>query len=499
MTTADRSQGHPAAPHLLAHDGLDPIAIAAILGKPLNLHLDGRWITPPPQAPIHAATIDTRTAKPGNLFFALRGEHTDGHAFLNHAARAGCPAAVIDSPESVDIPPDRIALLAVNDTRAALAALAAAYRKALPRLRVIAVTGSNGKTTTVRLIHAALAASLKGSHAPGSFNNDLGLPLTLLNAQPDDDYTICELGTSASGEIAHLAEIAKPDLAVITSIGRSHLQTLRSTRGVAAEKAALVHALPPHALAVVPADTPELDEALEGARCEIRRIGIGRGVENIHPTPAGVRATIRNRTVHVPIPGRHNAVNAAMALEIALHLGVDPDLAINAIADAEPPPMRLERSTITTPAGPIHTINDAYNANPDSMLAAIEALGGGHLDPHDTPTPPRRVAVLGDMLELGDASRAAHNDIADALTAPHAGIDALILIGPHTAALADRIEQARPGIVRLAEPDPDASWTTHAAQHIHPGDLVLLKASRGIRLERLLDTLQESARNAATR
>ena len=494
MTPAKRSQGHPAPRHLLAHDGLDPIAIAAILGPPLAAH----WITPPPEAPIHAATIDTRTAKPGNLFFALRGEHTDGHAFLDLAARAGCPAAVVDRPESIDNPPDHLAILAVKDSRAALATLAAAYRKALPRLRVIAVTGSNGKTTTVRLIHAALAPALKGSHAPGSFNNDLGLPLTLLNTQPDDDYTVCELGTNAPGEIAQLAEIAKPDLAVITSIGRSHLQTLRSTRGVAAEKAALVHALPPHALAVVPADTPELDEALEGARCEIRRIGIGRGVENIHPPPAGVRATIRNRTVHVPIPGQHNAVNAAMALEIAHHLGVDLDDAIDALAEAEQPPMRLERSTIHSPAGPIHAVNDAYNANPDSMLAAIEALARGHLDPHHTPATPRRVAVLGDMLELGDTAQTAHDDIAEALTDNHADIDALILVGPHTAALAERIEQARPGFVRLAEPDPDAPWTTRAARLIRPGDLVLLKASRGIRLERLLDTLKQPARNTPT-
>ncbi len=477
----------PGTTLLTQENGLDPNAVAGIL--------DGRWITPPPHAPIHAATIDSRTAQPGNIFFALRGQSTDGHAFIRHAAQAGCPAAVIDRPEAIAATPAGIAILAVRDARAALAALAAAYRRALNRLRVIAVTGSNGKTTTVRLIHAALAASLRGTASPNSFNNELGLPLTLLAAHPDDRYAVCEMGTNAPGEIAHLADIAAPDLAVITSIGRSHLQALRSTRGVAREKAALAHALPTDGLAVVTADAPELDHALRNAPCEIRRIGIGQGVTDVRATPAGVRATYRNRTFEIPIPGPHNAVNAAMALEIAHHLGVDPDAATRALARVEPPPMRLQRITIHTRAAPIHAVNDAYNANPESMRAAIALLAAGHLDP-DTPATPRRIAVLGDMLELGDAAGPAHDELADTLAGT--AIDALILVGELAAAIAQRIENARPGLVRLAEPNPDAHWTAAAADIIRPGDLVLLKASRGIRLERLLDTLNETHRDHAT-
>lgn len=493
---------------ILAPNGINARAFADLVG--------GEWLAEPGVGPVLGASIDTRTLEPGQVFFALAGDRVDGHDYLDRAEGAGCPLAVVE--RGVGRRSGAMGVLRVENARVALARLAGAWRRALPGLRVIGVTGSNGKTTTVRMLGAALSAGMKGSCAPGSFNNDLGVPLTLLAARPGDGFVVCEIGTNAPGEIAPLAALARPDVAVVTSIGRSHLEGLGSVAGVAGEKADLVRALPTGGLAVVCAGSAELDRALAGCRgIEIVRVGAGAEadvtVEQITPEGGGVVCRVGRVRVRSPLPGVHNAVNAAMALVVAERQGVDPERAAQAIGRAEPPPMRLERVTIESSGGPVYVVNDAYNANPESMRASIETFASGGLDPagwtrqcsaDDAPggtgcpewqaAPPgsrRRLAVVGEMLEMGAGSAGAHEEIAGLLA--RADIDGVVLIGSHAERMTGVIEADRPGLVLMGEADAGADWSARAATLIRAGDLVLLKGSRGVRLERLLDTLRRSA------
>lgn len=304
----------------------------------------------------------------------------------------------------------------------------------LAGVRVIGITGSNGKTTTVRLVHAALkGGGLSGTHATKSHNNELGVPLTILNARPTDDYLICEVGTNAPGEIASLAELVAPDIGVITSIGRAHLEKLGSVAGIAEEKADLVRAVGPDGCAIVTGDSPELDRALErGASCGVVRVGVtertpepGR-VAGFEATPAGCSFVFDGQEFRIPINGLHNAGNAAIASAVAREMGCDSAGVIAGLAGAVPPEMRQEivdlpietgsNETGSGRTGTIRIVNDAYNANPESVRAAIAMLAGGEFDPAEG-SMGRRIAVLGDMLEMGDASHAVHREIAEAVGA----------------------------------------------------------------------------------
>lgn len=472
---------------LLGERGLDPGGVRGLLG--------GSWVREPEAGrTILGGSIDTRTIREGEIFFALPGERVDGHEFLGSAALGGSPLAIVGK----DIPPplpDGLGILRVGSVRTAMATLARAYRRSLPGLRVIAVTGSNGKTTTTRLLHAALSGPLRGSCPSKSHNNDLGLPLTLLGARPGDDYLICEIGTSGPGEIGPLASIAGPDVALITSIGRSHLERLGSVAGVAAEKCALIRALPAHGLGVLCDDAPELDEALRGFdRCPVVRVGRRADsdvvVTGIEAFEGGVACRVRGVRVVVPLPGAHNAINAAMALVVGEHLGVSPASASAGIAKAQPPAMRLERQQFETPRGVVHLVNDAYNANPESMAAAILMLARGELDPAGWTRPPgRRIGIIGEMLEMGPDSPTVHEEIAGLIASEIGHLDGLVLIGAHAARMAAIIDRARAGRVLLAESDSGTGWAGRVVPMLGGDDLVLLKGSRGMKLERLAAAL----------
>jgi UDP-N-acetylmuramoyl-tripeptide--D-alanyl-D-alanine ligase len=456
------------------------------------------------------AAIDSRAVKPGNVFFALRGEKTEGHLFIPQAAASGARLAITERPDALTSLPaganagPACAVLLVPDAAQALLRLGAAYRKTLDTTRVIAVGGSNGKTTTTRLIHTILSRTLRGTSSPKSFNNALGVPLTILNAKKSDNYLVCEVGTNAPGEIAVLAGALEPDVAVITSIGREHLEGLASLAGVAREEASLLCSLRPRATAIVPADSPELDEALRTlfsapgsarSRTSLVRFGISEAADvriadaaELPLSNPGVRFTLNARTTHhIPLLGRHNALNATAAIIVARRLGV-PEAEIAAgLAAAKPAEMRMERRRVSLPGGDIELINDAYNANPDSMLAALGVLAA-----HAGEGASRRVAVLGDMLEMGDASVRAHEEIGRALARTRE-IDLVILVGAameHAATASN--DPAR--FVRLDSLDNQGA--TVAASHLRPGDLVLLKGSRRMALERLIPALESRANSS---
>lgn len=459
---------------------------------------------PPLHAPISGLSTDTRTLRPGQVFLALRGANFDGHRFVGDAAVAGAPILIIDDPAC--IAPDRwdgrppVGVMKVADTGQALLRIAAAYRRTLERTRVVAVCGSNGKTTTTALVgHLLSTCGLRGSTSRKSFNNAVGVPLTILAAQPSDQYLVCEIGTNAPGEIAQLAEVVQPDIAVVTSIGREHLEKLGDLAGVAREEGSVFRSLRPKGCAVINADHPELREHAEKASLIIsfgradaanfrltatRHVAMGDGL--------GLELVFNGRfTARVPLIGEHNAINALAALAVARRFGVDEPKAIAALATAIGPDMRMQVETVTDAAGggSITVLNDAYNANPDSMIAAVRTLASVA-----GASPGRRaVAVLADMLELGAAGAEGHRSVGRALTeAFPRGAATIILVGP-------AMEQARDQIARAGWTDdqlthlPEASdaAVNAVASMLRPGDLVLLKGSRRMRLERVLEALRE--------
>ncbi|MEQ8769263.1 MAG: UDP-N-acetylmuramoyl-tripeptide--D-alanyl-D-alanine ligase [Phycisphaerales bacterium] len=444
-----------------------------------------RWLAPPPERiENHPAgvSIDTRTLAAGQVFVALAGERVDGHAYLEHAREAGASMALVEREDAAL--PDGLPVAVAPDGREALTRLARAYRAASPNLRVVGVTGSNGKTTTVRLIHAVLSGSRRGSASQKSYNNALGLPLTILNAGPSDQYVVCEMGMSTPGEIAALGRIAQPDVGVITSIGRAHLEALGSVEAIAREKASILEHVRGGGVGIVPAGVEVLERAIERIGSpRLLRVGTDDAadvrVTHVKTGARGVAFELNGRAAfEVPLLGAHNAHNGAVAVAVGWRFGLDDDAIRAGLANARPVAGRLERVTLGPRGAQIKVLNDSYNANPDSMLAAI-----GTLCEMKPGTGGRRVAILGDMLELGDDRESAHAEIARAVAGAR-GIHAAVLVGDAMRGAAGEAGgKATPG--ELAS-DADAD---RIAAMVEPGDVVLIKASRGVRLERVAEAL----------
>jgi UDP-N-acetylmuramoyl-tripeptide--D-alanyl-D-alanine ligase len=437
----------------------------------------GSWHTPPRDEaiPFAGVSIDTRSIEPGQVFFAFDGEQVDGHAFLGAAQQRGAGACVVTHGERV---PDDIGIpvLVVGDALDALTRLADAWRARI-RAKVIGITGSNGKTTTCRLMEGVCGAAGKTYASPKSFNNALGVPITVLNTPIDAAYLVAEVGMSTPGEIAARTRTLRPDVSIVTGIGRAHLEGLGSIENIAIEKAQLITTAPAGAVGVIPHGIGSLDAALDGDPHRIERLGDGFRVEQIDQ--GGCAFSVDGASFRVPIPGKHNAHNAGLCVLAARALGIE-DAAIRAgLAQAKPPAMRFERVEIETRSDPIVVINDAYNANPDSMRAALATFVG-------LQAPGRKIAVLGEMLEMGKTGPGEHRSLAE-----HAvgfdGLDRVILLGASFgSALADEpIDDSRVEVI----PDRSDGAITALASSILPGDTVLIKGSRGVRLERLVANL----------
>lgn len=453
----------------------------------LRAAMGGTWLARCAADAVIGLSTDSRTLKSGQAFLAIKGDTFDGHSMVARARAAGAPLAVIDSAESVGALPDGMGVLKVPDTRRALLRLAAAYRKTLERTRVIAVCGSNGKTTTVRLLSAVLSKTMRGTASQKSFNNEIGVPLTILHAAPGDQYLICEVGTNAPGEVATLAEAVAPDVAVITSIGREHLERLGSVRGVAREEAAVLEFVRPGGAGVMSGDSPELRDVVATLTTRPRALlwfGFGESADvrvmEARQSLSGVRFTLNDRAeFSVPLLGRHNAANAAAAIAVARRLGVaDGDIAAG-LAEVKGESMRLEVSKV----GGVCIINDAYNANPDSMRASLETFA------EVAALAKRRFVVLGDMLEMGEHSDAGHEEVVARLRG--AGIHTAVLVG----SAMRRAAGATAGLEcrTLFFEDLNERACAETANLLQPGDAVLLKGSRRMRLERLLSAMNTTA------
>jgi UDP-N-acetylmuramoyl-tripeptide--D-alanyl-D-alanine ligase len=427
--------------------------------------------------------IDSRQAKAGSLFFAIQGDRFDGHNFLTEVAARGAAAVVIERGKVPPQLPD-CAVLLVDDARQALGRLAAAWRTAFS-LPVIAVGGSNGKTSTKELLAATLGRKFTTLKSEASFNNDIGVPLTLLKLTGAHQSAVLEVGTNHPGELAPLVKMIQPKFGVITSIGREHLEFFGDVAGVAREEGALAEQLPADGTLFINGDSEWAEPIARRTSAATVRAGTGdrndwraksfrldkNGVTFRVETPiAGFNGEYR-----INLLGRHQAVNALLAMAVGAMLGLTPAEVRAGLADCQPSKMRLQ----FWEANGVRVLDDAYNANADSTLAALQTLS-------ELPLQGRRVAVLGDMNELGAHSEAAHREVGR--RAAELGVGQLFAVGkmaPVTAAAA-RLG----GLARVMEfADVEAAMKA-VKSFLKPGDVVLFKASRACQLERLAETLK---------
>lgn len=455
-----------------------------------------------PETKVQCAFTDSRVPKNIGLFVAIEGEAFDGHDFLEEALRGGAAAVLVSRagmlwPESQH---SGAGAVLVAETRQAYMRLAAAHRTRLDDLVWFAVTGSAGKSTVKEMLAHILAAGagVRVHRALGSFNNEIGVPATILGAAPEDRAVVLELGTNHPGEIARLAWVARPHVAVITNAGPVHLEALKSVEGVAEEKASILDAQERRGVSVLPACDPFLDLWRARARGHVLTFGLNkRGDvhgEALVPCAGGgwrfvLRHGARRTQVRLSLPGRHNVLNALAASAAALAAGVEPEAIAAALASFSGVSRRFQ----SLDAGGVTVIDDAYNASPLSFDAALEslrvpgapgALGGKAR---------RCFIVAGDMLELGAEAEYLHRELGAALA--HAEPQALLTLGPW-------MEYAGRAAVEAGL--PPGAWIScatpeEAAERIEPllrpGDVVLVKGSHGMRLDRCVALLRAHAEN----
>jgi len=425
--------------------------------------------------------IDSRDVREGDLFVALPGTRTHGHAHVPDALRRGAVAAIVE-PGAPPLPEDlqHRALVRVKFPRKALADLARAHRRTLT-CQVIGVTGSNGKSSTRELIAAALSSLGDVVQSPRSFNNDLGVPLTILSAGPDTKALIVEMGSSGRGEIKNLCGIAHPDMGVITNVAAAHLEGLGTIDGIAREKGALAEALPEEGLLVLNGEDEHVVEMASRARSRVVTFGLSEGRTTVwgcrlERTPRGQAVWVYGKMrLFIPAIGAHNARNAMAAVAIALALGVAPREIRKGLRKARLPAMRLELRRMRG----VPVLLDCYNANPASLSVAVDELAARGAER-------RKVLVLGDMRELGPQSDTMHRECGRRVSPM---VDVLWCIGGEArAAYEAAVEAGHHPEQVFWSPDVDSALREPAVD-LGKEDLVLFKASRGMALERLADGL----------
>ncbi|MGY1830262.1 UDP-N-acetylmuramoyl-tripeptide--D-alanyl-D-alanine ligase [Geodermatophilus sp. SYSU D01180] len=449
----------------------------------------GAALTPAtdPAATVTGVTLDSRTVAPGDLFVAVAGERVDGHGFLDAAATAGAVAALTTRPGGP------LPALVVDDTVDALGRLAAAVhaRLAAGGLLTLGITGSSGKTSTKDLLGQVLAAAGPTVSPPGSFNNDIGLPLTVLSADEGTRHLVLEMGARGLGHIARLCAVARPDVGVVLNVGSAHLGEFGSADVIAQAKGELVEALPATGTAVLNADDPRVAGMAPRTRARVVTTGRSDGAD-VRATRVTLDDAARARftlvaggeehPVALQVVGEHQVANALSAAAAALAAGMTPAAVARALSAAEP--RSRWRMEVTRRADGVTVVNDAYNANPESMRAALAALAG-------LPAT-RRVAVLGGMAELGPDADAEHERLGrDAIAA---GVDLLVAVGPDAVGMVSGATAAGArhgeghGAQVASVPDRAAALDL-LSEVLVPGDVVLVKASRAHGLEVLADGL----------
>lgn len=409
-------------------------------------------------------STDTRNIPEGALFLALKGDLFDAHDFLGEAAQEGAGALVVSKADDL---PEGVPTILVDDTLKALQDLAGWYRRELG-IPVVAITGSNGKTSTKDFTRSILAQKFRVNATVGNLNNHVGLPLSVLETKEDDEVGVFEMGMNHADELAPLCDIAKPNFSIITNIGSAHIEHLGSRAAIAQEKGTVARALDETGTLLIPSDCAFLDQIRASTRGRVMTVGAGAvRAEKIRADRAGstfelVIEDLGRIETSIAVAGRHMITNALLAAGAGFLLGVDLAGIARGLARAELTTGRLRRYE----SGGVTVIDDTYNANPESIEAALQTLA-------DLPTPGRRIAVLGKMAELGDHAEEAYPRLGGFAT----GLD-LVLV-----TVGDEADLYAAG-EHFHTPEEAARWL---AQDVHPGDVVLFKGSRMAAMEQVMN------------
>lgn len=458
-----------------------------MLAREIAQACGGRVIVGDPDREVTFVTTDSRTAGPGALFVPIVGERVDAHRFLPAVAKAGAAAVLTQQPEA-ECPEGGCAWIAVEDTRTALQQIAGAYRSRFS-IPVVGVTGSVGKTTTKEMLALALSAERKVMKTEGNFNSQLGVPLTVFRLLPEHETAVIEMGMSQFGEMARLAQVAKPTCAVMTNIGISHIENLKTQQNIRAEKLHITDAFSEDSVLFLNGDDPLLEQLRGTLSCRIVFFGkqpwCDVHAEKIVSFGGTTKFTAVSEEFRVPVtlpvPGEHNVINALAALAVAQYLGVSPQKAAERLQTYSAPAMRQQIHHV----GGITIIDDSYNASPDSMRSSVNIL-------MDLKSSGRAVGVFADMLELGDYSRQAHFDAG--VYAASRGIDALFVIG-------EEAQEIRWGALSAECHLPVFSYLSNdqalakLVEYLQPGDVVIVKGSRGMKTDEIVRGLLASEEN----
>jgi UDP-N-acetylmuramoyl-tripeptide--D-alanyl-D-alanine ligase len=434
-------------------------------------------------------SIDSRTIQPGELFLAVKGERMDGHDFVSQALEKGATAAVIRKDQFARYTV-KTRLITVDDTLAALQTLASAVRRLWGK-PLIGVTGSTGKTTTKEAIAHVLSTRFRVLKSEGNFNNHFGLPLMLLKIEPEHDLAVIEMGMSHAGEIAALAKIAQPEIGVVTNVAPVHLEFFESVAGIARAKYELVEALPAGGTALLNADDEYVSQFGRDFRGKVVLYGLRASAdvraENIQPLGAEgsafevVVGSCREKAV-LHLVGTHNIYNALAAVAVGLERGLTPSEAVAALASLVPADKRGQ----VVKLGNITIINDCYNCNPKALEAMVDALAAMPAK--------RRIVVAGAMLELGPAGDDLHRQAGEHIAKKK--IDVLLGVRGQAQLMVEAASRAGMRAEFVATPEEAGGWL---ARETRDGDVVLLKASRGVKLERALEKWQSQQSSVARR
>lgn len=421
---------------------------------------------------------DSREVQPGDLFWALRGVQHDGHTFVAEALKKGAALAVVEQGNGLKIHEPS---LVVANTLVALGDLARWYRHQREAL-VIGVTGSVGKTTTKEMIHTVLSARHTGVKTKHNFNNEIGLPLSLLDMTSDGEFGVFEMGASRIGDIRALCEIACPEVGVLTKIGPAHLQTFGSVDNIYQGKGELLESLPTHGFAVIGGDDDRMRDMAKRAACPVIFVGEKSGNQvratQVEVRPEKLTFTVDRKRYEVPATGRHYLTAALCALAVAREIGMDAGAIAAGLQKfvGEPGRSKAERF------GDWTIIDDTYNANPASMLAACCVL-------NDWPAANKRIMVTGDMLELGPEAASLHQELGTCVA--HARVDRLLSLGKHAAdVVRGALAEGLPVHALAACLEIDSLLTVLDCW-LEPGDVVLVKGSRGMQMERVINWLKK--------
>jgi UDP-N-acetylmuramoyl-tripeptide--D-alanyl-D-alanine ligase len=443
----------------------------------------GEQLNGSPDELVQRVCTDSRKVAPGDLFFALPGEKFDGHDFVEQVIRKGAVAVVVQR-ERAPISANGCAVIAVADTRSALGQFAARYRQDFS-LPIVAIGGSNGKTTTKELVASVLRQRLPIIWSEASFNNDIGVPLTLLKLENWHESAVLEVGTNHPGELAPLVKMVQPKYGVITSIGREHLEFFGDVDGVADEEGWLAELLPVDGKLFISGDNQWTRRIIERTRAAVVRAGFSDAndwrVQSPKVDDEGITFWMQAPKVdfsgeyRIHLLGRHQVLNAAYAIAVGAEMGLSRPEIEQGLIECQPAKMRMQLWELNG----VRILEDCYNANADSMLAALQTL-------QELPCQGRRVAVLGDMAEQGAHSEAAHEEVGR--RAAELGIGQLLTVGKMASVTARAAKDA--GLTRVMEFADVDTAAAAVKSFMKSGDLILLKASRSARLERIGEALK---------